>query len=117
MKLSEHFSDYEFKCKCGNCELVEPPKELIEVLEDVRGHFGKPITIMSGYRCEVHNKNVGGARYSKHKLGIAADIKVLGASPNDVQEYLLNKYTDKYGIGRYAYFTHIDVRDCKARWG
>lgn len=116
MRLSEHFSSDEFKCKCGECELTQPPKELIEVLEDVREQFGKPVTIMSGYRCEQHNKNVGGAPRSKHKLGIAADIQIKGVSPNTVHEYLTNKYPDKYGIGSYAYFTHIDIRFNKARW-
>ncbi len=71
---------------------------------------------MSGYRCEVHNKNVGGAKRSKHKLGIAADIIIKDTSPNKVHKYLTNKYSTKYGIGSYAYFTHIDVRECKARW-
>ena len=116
MKLSEHFDSDEFKCKCGNCEQVLPPKELIDVLEDVREHFGKPVIIMSGYRCPAHNKAVGGARYSRHKKADAGDIKVKDTSPNEVQEYLTGKYTDKYGIGSYAYFTHIDIRKNKARW-
>lgn len=114
--LSEHFSENEFKCKCGNCELIKPPVELLNVLEDIREHFGKPVTIMSGYRCPVHNAEVGGAKNSRHKKGDASDIKVKDISPNSVQEYVLNKYPDQYGIGRYPYFTHIDVRDYKARW-
>ncbi len=116
-QLSEHFNSNEFECHCGKCELIAPPEELLTVLEDVREHFGKPVTIMSGYRCPIHNANVGGAKGSKHKKGIAADIKVKDTSPNKVQEYVLNKYKDSYGIGKYAYFTHIDVRDYKARWG
>lgn len=116
MRLSENFSEWEFKCKCGNCELVKPPQELLDVLEDLRSHFDKPITIMSGYRCETHNKNVGGALRSKHKLGIAADIQIKDISPNKVHEYLINKYPNTYGIGGYPYFTHIDVRSKKARW-
>lgn len=116
MRLSNHFKSEEFECKCGECELVYPPEELIEVLEDIRSHFDKPVTIMSGYRCPTHNKNVGGAPRSKHKIGIAADIKVKGISPNEVHKYLVNKYKDKYGIGSYPYFTHIDVRKFKSRW-
>lgn len=115
-KLSEHFSEYEFECHCGKCELVKPPEELLNVLEDVRSHFGRPVTVMSGYRCEIHNKNVGGAKKSRHKKGDASDIKVKDTSPNKVHTYLVNKYPDKYGIGSYAYFTHVDVREKKARW-
>jgi len=116
MKLSKHFSDYEFKCHCGKCELVLPPKELIDVLEDIREYFGRPVTIMSGYRCKNHNNSVGGAKRSKHLKAIAADIIISGISPNEVQKYLLKKYPRKYGIGRYSYFTHVDVRSKKGRW-
>ena len=115
-KLSNHFDSNEFECKCGKCELVPPPQELLNILEDVREHFGKPVTIMSGYRCEHHNTKVGGAKNSRHKKGDASDIKVKDISPNKVQEYLLNKYTDSYGIGKYPYFTHVDARNYKARW-
>jgi len=116
MKLSEHFNDYEFECHCGKCALTPPPKKLLRVLEDVRSHFGKPVTIMSGYRCEAHNTAVGGAKRSKHKLGIASDIIVSGVAPHKVHKHLTTKYPNKFGIGRYGYFTHIDVRKNKARW-
>ena len=74
---------------------------------------------MSGYRCPEHNKAVGGAKGSMHMLGIASDIIIAGVAPSAVQEYLLEKYRGKYGIGRYSYFTHVDVRAKKggARWG
>lgn len=117
--LSEHFKKKEFACKCG-CGLglkdgdVNP--KLVEALEDVRTHFGKPVVINSGLRCEVHNNKVGGAKASQHLLGTAADIRIAGVSPNDVHAYLNEKYTDKYGVGKYRTFTHIDVRANKARW-
>lgn len=90
--------------------------ELVNVVTDVREHFGKPVIITSGHRCFKHNANVGGARLSKHVLGIAADIKVQGVASRDVASYLEDKYPDTYGIGRYNSFTHIDVRATKARW-
>ncbi len=117
--LSEHFKKKEFACKDG-CGLglkdgdVDP--ELVEVLEDVRTHFGKPVVINSGLRCESHNKKQGGAKASQHLLGTAADIRIAGVSPNDVYAYLNEKYTTKYGVGKYRIFTHIDVRANKARW-
>jgi len=118
MKLSKHFNRYEFECHCGKCDLIEPSQELLTVLEDVRVHFNRPTTIMSGYRCKAHNKAVGGAKRSKHKLGIAADIIVSGIAPYKVHKYLTNKYVGYYGIGRYSKFTHIDVRSKKggSRW-
>lgn len=116
MRLSKYFSDYEFKCHCGKCDLIEPPKELLEILDDVRAHFGRPTTIMSGHRCKAHNDAVGGAKRSQHLLGIAADIIVSGVAPAKVQAYLLYKYPNTLGIGKYSYFTHVDVRSWKARW-
>ncbi|ANU80127.1 putative M15 family peptidase [Proteus phage PM 116] len=114
--LNNYFKRREFACKCG-CGTSTVDYELLQVITDVREHFGKPIIITSGHRCFKHNANVGGARNSMHLTGKAADIKVQGVDPADVADYLETKYPDKYGIGRYAgRFTHIDVRGYKARW-
>ena len=49
--------------------------------------------------------------------GNAADIAVKGINPKGVADYLESKYPDKYGLGRYKSFTHIDVRKNRSRWG
>jgi uncharacterized protein YcbK (DUF882 family) len=120
---SKNFSDSEFKCKCSwraphlpRCEQVFVPDALIDILQDVRDHFGRPVTVHSGHRCGPYNVYVGGARFSQHVNGYASDITVEGHPPNEVQDYLLAKYPNSYGIGRYNTFTHIDVRSRKARW-
>ena len=115
--ISKHFNRSEFACKCGECRPIAVDVELVKVLEDVRVMFGKPVNITSSYRCTKHNAAVGGARTSMHLTGKAADIQVKDTAPKDVQAYLLNKYPNQYGIGKYNTFTHIDVRDIKARWG
>lgn len=120
---SRNFSDHEFRCKCRlraphlpECSQVLPPDALIDVLQDVRDHFGEPVQIHSGHRCKNYNKFVGGAKKSQHVKATAADITVKGHSPNEVQEYLLGRYPTTYGIGRYNTFTHVDVRGYMARW-
>lgn len=115
--LNQYFKRKEFACKCG-CGTATVDAELLEVITDVREHFGKPVIITSGHRCAKHNANVGGAKASKHLLGIAADIKVKDVASSAVAAYLESKYPDKYGIGRYPRhgFTHIDVRSGKSRW-
>ena len=122
-KLSKHFTEKEFACKCqARAPWIEPhkqvlpPKELVDVLEDLRGWFGKPVVVHSGYRCPTYNKHVGGASRSMHMKAIAADITVVGHTPDEVSAYLLKKYAGKYGIGRYNTFTHIDVRGGPDRW-
>lgn len=117
--VSRSFKRREFACKDG-CGLGlgdgEINSELIEVIQDVRDHFGEPIVISSGLRCQKHNARVGGAPKSQHLLGTAADLRIAKVAPAKVYEYLNAKYPDKYGVGRYDTFTHIDVRPTKARW-
>ena len=72
------FKEKEFACKC--CGQLPPlarenVKALVrEVLDPVRERLGMPIVVNSGYRCEKHNKDVGGVRNSQHIRGEAADI-------------------------------------------
>ena len=72
------FKEKEFACKC--CGQLPPlarenVKALVrEVLDPVREKLGMPIVVNSGYRCEKHNKEVGGVRNSQHLRGEAADI-------------------------------------------
>ena len=111
-KLSEHFDSNEFKCKCcGGLPEHGMSKDLIVLLEQIRNAFNKSITITSGYRCEHHNREVGGAKKSQHMDGIAADIKVTGIHAHAVHAYLLEHFDDKIGgLGKYSMFTHVDVR-------
>lgn len=113
--LNKYFKRSEFACRCG-CGTSTVDAELLEVITDVREHFGKPVIINSGHRCAAHNAKVGGAKNSVHLTGKAADIRIKGVTPVAVYDYLINKYQDKYGMGLYVSFTHIDVRDGKARW-
>lgn len=117
--ISKNFKRKEFACKCG-CGLGlkdgDINFELIEVVQDVRDTFDKPVVINSGLRCEKHNKRVGGAPKSQHLIGTAADIRVQGVEPIEVYRYLTAKYPKKFGIGNYKNFTHIDVRPNKARF-
>lgn len=115
LKLSEHFKAREFRCKDGQAEIFVG-EELILVLEDVREHFGQPVIVNSGYRTPGYNTLIGGQTWSTHLMGIAADIQVKGVPPKEVYTYLTEKYTKKYGIGKYETFTHIDTRQQKARW-
>ena len=119
-KLSENFVSTEFDCHGKGCcsETTVNPK-LVEYVQKIRDHFGKSITITSGYRCATHNKNVGGATGSRHSKGDAADIVVSGITPAEVAKYA--ESIGIKGIGLYetnvdGHFTHIDTRDVKSFW-
>lgn len=115
MYKSKYFKPEEFSCHCG-CGLSEVSDVLLEELDSVREHFGVPISITSGRRCDAHNRAVGGAPKSRHKDGTAADIRVKGVKPAEVYKYLNTKHPKKYGVGLYNTFVHFDVRPQKARW-
>lgn len=115
-KLSNNFSRSEFKCKCGKCDYDTVDAELVTILQEAREYFNTPITITSANRCPTYNRKVGGASKSQHVKGRAADITVAGYTPQEVQDYFKDRYSDKYGIGCYEDFTHFDSRTGKARW-
>lgn len=110
--LSKNFSRHEFACKCG-CGFDTVDVGLIYLLQGVRDHFKRRVSINSACRCPAHNKREGGSDKSQHLSGRAADIVVDGASPSEVADYLEDKAN---GLGRYDTFTHVDSRSGKARW-
>ena len=105
----------DFACKCG-CGFDTYDFETREVLKEVERWFGKSVHITSGCRCDKHNKYIGGVELSKHKEAKAADIWVEDTTPDAVYEYLDKLYPDRYGVGKYRTFTHIDTRADRARW-
>ena len=118
--LSPNFKSTEFDCHGnGCCSTTQIDEKLIEYAQNIRNHFNKPITISSGYRCPVHNKNVGGATGSRHGKGQAADIIVKDTKPAEVAKYC--ESIGILGIGLYetdadGYFVHIDTRTTKSFW-
>lgn len=114
-KLSANFKVKEFACSDGS-DPIFVADELVTVLQKIRTHFGKAVTITSAYRTPTRNSAVGGTAYSQHLYGTAADIKVRGVSSRDVATYAEKLMPNKGGIGIYSTFTHIDVRKTKSRW-
>lgn len=113
--LSANFKVKEFACNDGTDTIFNAPA-LVALLQKIRTHYGKPVNIVSGYRTEPYNAKVGGAAYSQHKYGTAADIQISGVTPKAVSAYVETLMPNTGGIGVYGTFTHIDVREVKARW-
>ncbi len=112
VQLTPNFKVREFACSDGTDTVFISP-DLVEALQKIRDHFGKAVNINSGYRTEAKNKVVGGATYSQHKYGTAADISVTGVAPLDVAMYAHSLLPKSGGVGLYKY---VDVRTSKARW-
>lgn len=114
-KVTEHFTVSEFACHDGS-DYVPIDVDLAFKLEDIRQHFGKPITITSAYRTPSYNKKIGGTSDSYHVKGQAFDIVVSGVSPYDVAHYAQGLWIN--GIGCYydSGFVHIDGRKKPYYW-
>lgn len=113
--LSANFRVREFRCQ-DDTDPIFVDSDLVDILQKVRDHFGKAVTITSAFRTASHNKKVGGATYSQHLYGKAADIKVSGVAASVVADFAETLMPSTGGIGRYSTFTHVDVRKVKSRW-
>ena len=126
--MTKNFKIDEFKCKGNlrgcNCEMPDDVykniQELAENLQIIRDELQEPIKINSAYRCENHNRRIGGTSKSQHVKGKAADIVVKNLTPDEVANALDNLQQGGFiksgGLGRYDTFTHIDIRGTEARW-
>ena len=119
-KLSANFNSSEFDCHgSGCCSSTLVDDKLVTYLQQIREHFGKPVNISSGYRCAIHNKNIGGATNSRHSKGQAADIYISGVAPAEIAKYA--ESIGILGIGLYetnsdGFFVHVDTRETKSFW-
>ena len=124
-QLSPAFRVREFRCRDGS-DAIMIDQTLVVLLQAIREHFGKPVTITSGYRTAAHNTAVGGAKSSQHLLGRAADFYVEGVPVATVAAYAETLLPGRGGIGRYPKdakhparktgWVHIDTRTNKSRW-
>ncbi len=116
--ISRNFRSAEFAC----CQKPWPiDSRLVDFLQQIRDHFGKPLHISSGYRCPEHNAQAGSTDKSYHTKGMAADIWI--------EEYLyqpkiIAQYAESIGVpgiglyegSRDMWFVHIDTRPQKIFW-
>ena len=121
-QLSPAFRVREFRCRDGT-DTILIDEGLVVLLQCIREHFGKPVTITSGYRTASHNAKVGGSRSSQHLLGRAADIQVQDTDPLAVAAYAESLMPGWGGVGRYPVkagrakgWVHVDTRPNKSRW-
>ena len=106
-----NFKPEEFECQCG-CGENNIDMKLVEIMDSVRELVGFPMRVNSGYRCEKHNKSIGGADKSEHLLGRACDI----SATDGMKKFKLVDAAIKCGIHRvfiYNTFIHFDITQNK----
>jgi len=99
MKLSENFSLVELtKSQTAerkgidntpSTEHQENLKRLCEsILQRVRDHFGRVVSVSSGYRSEELCLAIGSKTTSQHAKGEAADFEIFGISNKELADWI-----------------------------
>ncbi len=114
-KKACNFKVSEFACKDGSDE-IKIDSKLVIMLQLIRDHFKKPVIINSGYRTVEYNKKIGGAKYSQHIYGKAADIHIEGVKPLSIAQFAETDCKYMRGIGLYTWGDHLDTRSTKYYW-
>ena len=106
----------EFACRCGEyhepyCDgfPTEPDQTLVELLDDIRAHFGRPAIRSSGLRCPQHNRDSNGVANSKHLSGKAMDFYVRDTSGEAVRAYAAADPRCNYTYVIEGNYVHVDV--------
>ena len=115
-KIGQHFKVREFACQDGS-QVVFIDSYLVSILDILRNQVGKPVITNSGYRTPTRNKAVGGAKYSYHMRGMAADIRIDGMGAKEIANKLNAIVPNECGIIVYSTWVHIDTRTKKYRKG
>ena len=58
------------------------------ILQPVREHFGKPVTVSSGYRSVALCEAIGSSAKSQHAKGEAADFEIMGIENKEVAVWI-----------------------------
>lgn len=106
-QLSENFNLKEFECPCCHTVLLNPL--LVLKLQKLRDEWGLPLIITSGYRCDLHNREVGGVIRSLHKVGQAADVRVPGTEHGKFRALALGCGFTKVLCYGSKNFVHIEI--------
>jgi len=102
MRLSPNFSLAELTKTETGLDNSPPPEfinrlaALAQTLEMIRGIFGKPVIINSGYRSSKVNSAVGGSNTSAHSLAYAVDFNVKGMKAKEVAAIIANNPLIKF---------------------
>ena len=114
IQYTQSFNSNDFDCKCKQlCDETLLDSRIPNLLQQLEDELGFQIIITSAYRCEQHNKNVGGSTTSTHLEGLAVD---LWCEDMDKLAKAIERINPEYSIGRYNGFLHLDLREEGRRW-
>lgn len=95
-----HFDPEEIRCKCNGKFCNGFPHKMqplvMQIAERARQWSGHPILVISGLRCETHNRNEKGVRNSQHMFGEALDVYFYGVTPGAALAWLQSQPDVRY---------------------
>jgi hypothetical protein len=107
-----NYSEFDSPDVQGSGQLMN--KLVLDMLDEVREKFDKPIHINSGYRTPAHNEKVGGTENSSHLRGFAVDLSdndnglpISSVNRFDLINCLLDVGFSRIGIAKT--FIHADI--------
>jgi len=118
MNLTPHFTleeltftDHREYDNTPNEQELENLKRLSLFLEEVKKLLGgKAIIVNSAYRSEEVNRAVKSKDTSQHRHGCAADIRVLGMTPDEVVQAIINSDLQYDQVIReFDRWTHVSI--------
>ena len=113
-----YFKPSEFACPCCGEGADRMSQDLLIHLDAARHMAGIPFVINSAYRCERHNKAVGGVPGSAHTKGLSVDIAAQGSRQRFIiAQALMARGLTRLGVA--GSFVHVDVdggKDQQVMW-
>jgi uncharacterized protein YcbK (DUF882 family) len=107
-----NYSEFDSPDVQGSGQMMD--KTLLEMLDEVRDKFDRPIHITSGFRTPAHNEAVGGVETSSHLKGLAVDIACKKSTDRfDLINCLLDVGFSRIGVGNT--FIHADIDQDKTQ--
>jgi hypothetical protein len=95
-----HFDPEEIRCKCNGKYCNGFPHKMqplvMQIAERARQWSGHPIQVISGLRCETHNRNEKGVKNSQHMYGEALDVYFYGVTPAAALAWLQSQPDVRY---------------------
>lgn len=100
------FKPEEFRCPCGHCTGYPTWMRVNELknLQKIRNHYGKPMKVTSGLRCQYENDRLtGSVKDSGHLHGKATDFYMPGVTDTVEHRIKAIKYIKKLPHHKFTY--------------
>ncbi len=96
----------------GSGQLMDT--RLLNMIDEAREIYGKPMRVNSGYRTESHNRKVGGVDSSSHLKGLAIDVACTKSNDRfKMLTALIKVGFNRIGIA--STFIHVDIDEDKSQ--